>query len=237
MNEQREIIYNERNKIIDGADLRDSVFAMIKAVTNRAVEIYAAPDTEADEWDFTGLNEYLLPIFHKPAAVYDDTEKDSLTRENLQAFLFETAVKRYEERERQITPELMRKLERIIMMWAIDQKWMNHIDNMDQMRQGITLRAYAQRDPLIEYKFQGYEMFDEMSESIQLDTIRGLFNVHIAKQPEMAQVVKREEMSTNVDESAVKKPKRRDVSKVGRNDPCPCGSGKKFKQCCVNKAG
>jgi preprotein translocase subunit SecA len=123
------------------------------------------------------------------------------------------------------------------MMRVIDAKWMDHIDDMDRMRQGINLRAYAQRDPLTEYKFMGYDMFDEMSQNIQLDTVRGLFNVSIVteNQPQMAQAVKKEEMFTNTDDSQVKKPAKRTEGKVGRNDPCPCGSGRKFKQCCINK--
>ncbi|MCL2708963.1 MAG: preprotein translocase subunit SecA, partial [Defluviitaleaceae bacterium] len=236
MNEQREIIYGERNKVIAGADLRESILTMIKAVLGRAVDLYAGTSDFPEEWDLKGLNENLVLIYHRPAADYAGAELEKLTKESLKDELFNKAVALYEDREREFSPERMRDLERIIMMRVIDQKWMDHIDDMDQMRQGISLRAYAQRDPLVEYKFMGYEMFEEMSANIQLDTVRGLFNVQLAKQPEMQAVIKKEEMFTNTDETATKKPAVRKSAKVGRNDPCPCGSGKKYKQCCLLKS-
>jgi preprotein translocase subunit SecA len=237
MNEQREIIYGERNKVIEGADLRDSIMVMVKAVMNRAVDLYAGTSDSPDERDFNGLNENLMLIFHKPAVVLTSEEKENMTRDALKERLVDAAVALYEEREAHMTPVRTREVERVIMMRVIDQKWMDHIDDMDRMRQGINLRAYAQRDPLIEYKFMGYEMFDEMSQNIQLDTVRGMFNVTLVseQQPQMQQAVKKEELFTNMDESQTKKPVKRADDKVGRNDPCPCGSGRKFKQCCINK--
>jgi len=239
MNEQREIIYGERNKVIAGADLRDNILNMIKAVTGRAVDRFTAESDIPEEWDIHGLNENLITIYHRPAVELERNELETITKDKLKERLYNDAVKLYEKREAEIIPERMRELERIIMMRVIDQKWMDHIDEMDQMRQGISLRSYAQRDPLVEYKFLGFDMFDAMSENIQMETVRGLFNVTVVteQQPQMQQTVKMDEISTNSSETAaqVKKPKRRVEEKTGRNDPCPCGSGKKYKQCCINK--
>jgi len=241
MNEQREVIYTERDKIIAGADLRENVMTMIKGVTSRAVDQFTAESEDPSEWDIQGINENLMVLYHKPAIDVDKfrTELDDITKEEIKNRLFETAEQIYEKKENEITPERMREIERVIMMQSVDRRWMDHIDEMDQMRQGIGLRSFAQRDPLVEYKFISYDMFEEMSNGIQLDTVRGLFNVKIAeeRQPEMQQIVKKEDMSTNTSEgtAAAKKPTRRVEDKIGRNDPCPCGSGKKFKQCCVNK--
>ncbi|MCL2603429.1 MAG: preprotein translocase subunit SecA [Defluviitaleaceae bacterium] len=238
MNEQREIIYGERNKVIGGADLRENIMNMINAVITRAVDNYAGGDLEPEEWDLKGLSDNLMILFHKPVAQYSSLEMEDLTKEKIKDDLIEAAVKLYEEREAKFTPERMREVERVIMMQVIDRRWMDHIDEMDQMRQGISLRSYAQRDPLVEYKFLGYEMFEEMSNNIQLDTVRAMFNIQITneQQPEMKQAVKTEDLSTNSSETAaVKKSAKRAEGKVGRNDPCPCGSGKKYKQCCVNK--
>jgi preprotein translocase subunit SecA len=237
MNEQREIIYGERNKVIAGADLRDSIITMIKAVMGRAVDLYTGGSDIPSDWDFAGINDHLMLIFHRPVLRPTGDDLDRMTRDSLKEDLFEEAVKLYDKREAEFTPERTRQLERVIMMRVIDSKWMDHIDDMDRMRQGITLRAYAQRDPLVEYKFMGYEMFEEMSNNIQLDTVRGLYNVSIVteQQPKMEQAVKKEEMFTNTDDSSVKKPKQRATAKIGRNDPCPCGSGKKYKNCCLNK--
>jgi len=237
MNEQREIIYGERNKVIAGADLRESIMAMLRAVINRAVDLYTGQSELPEEWDVKGLNDNLVLIYHRPAAVLSPEDIEKITKAEFKERLFEKAAGIYESKEREVTPDRMRDLERIIMMRVIDQKWMDHIDDMDQMRQGISLRSYAQRDPLVEYKFMGYDMFEEMSNNIQLDTVRGLFNVSLVsqQQPVMQQAVNKEELMTNKDESAIKKPVRRASDKIGRNDPCPCGSGKKFKQCCIDK--
>jgi preprotein translocase subunit SecA len=237
MNEQREIIYGERNKVIAGADLRENVLAMLKAVINRAADIYTANSELPEEWDIPSLNDNLMLIFHRPAAgLTPETMKD-LTRDEFKEQLFKQAVELYEMREEAATPERMREIERVIMMNVIDRKWEDHIDNMDQMRQGIFLRAYAQRDPLVEYKHLGFDMFQEMSDNIQRETIIGLYNVPLAvqQQPKMEEAVKREELITNKEEGGVKKPKKREGAKIGRNDPCPCGSGKKYKNCCLNK--
>ena len=241
MNEQREIIYNQRNRVINGEDLSEQVLKMIKAVVTRAVDagITDGQAQSPEEWDFKAINESMLPIIHKPVEVPSQEDLDTITKEKLVDDIYEIAVGIYNKREKDIVPERMREIERIVLMRSIDKRWMDHIDEMDQMRQGISLRSYAQRDPLVEYKHLSFDMFDEMGNNIQRDTVLGLFNVALTeeRQPEMQQAVKKEEMftSSGAKENTVKKPQRRAENKVGRNDPCPCGSGKKFKQCCVNK--
>jgi len=237
MNEQREVIYGERNKVLAGADLRDSIMTMLKSVIDRAVDTYAGDADMPEDWDIANLNEHLVLIFHKPAVILSNEDKESLTKAELKERLYNDAVAIYEKREQEFGPEIMRQAERALMLRVVDQKWMDHIDDMDQMRQSITLRAYAQRDPLVEYKFLGYDMFESMSNNIQMDTVRALFNVQVPKEQEMVQVVKKDEMYTNKDDSAIKQPVRRAEAKVGRNDSCPCGSGKKYKQCCMRKVG
>ncbi|MDR3238896.1 MAG: SEC-C domain-containing protein, partial [Clostridiales bacterium] len=227
MNEQREIIYDERMKVLDGADLRDNVLSMLKSVLDRAVDLYTADHEHADEWDLIGLNENLMLIYHKPIVILSPEE--DITRETVKENLYQEALKIYEEREIKATPDRMREMERNILLRVIDLKWMDHIDDMDQMRQGISLRAYAQRDPLVEYKFISYDMFEELSANIQLDTVRILFNVPLAAPQEREQVAK--ETSTNLDDSAVKEPVKKKNAKIGRNDLCPCGSGLKYKMC------
>ena len=239
MNEQREIIYGERNKVIEGADLRSNIVNMIRGVINRTVEEHTSEGDIPEEWDITALNKDLLPLFHEDALKITDSEMNTITKEQVKEKLIAQATERYEKKEAEVQAERMRDIERVVMMKAIDRRWMDHIDEMDQMRQSITLRSYAQRDPLVEYKFLGFDMFEEMSNNIQLDTVRGLFNVAIVseQQPQMEQTVDMNQISTNSSETAaaVKKPTRRTEAKVGRNDQCPCGSGKKFKQCCISK--
>ena len=229
MNEQREIIYEERRKVLDGENLRDSIINMIRSVIGRSIELYTRESEFPEEWDIANLNEYLLPIFHKSSVILSEDDKQSLKKEDLLERLFNEAKSIYEAKENEFGQEQMREIERIVTLKIVDRHWMDHIDNMEQMRQGISLRAYAQRDPLVEYKFLSYDMFEDMSDNIQLDTIRGLFNVRIETPPEREQVAK--ETSTNI-EASEKKPIQRKSAKIGRNDPCPCGSGKKYKQCC-----
>jgi len=238
MNEQREIIYSQRDKVIAGEDLRDKIMDMIKDVIDRAVEEFTGENDTPEDWDLAGLNENLMILFHKPALNISREALDSITKAQIKEQLYESAVAIYEKKEAEITPQRMREIERIIMMQCVDRRWMDHIDDMDQMRQGIGLRSFAQRDPLIEYKFISYDMFEEMSNGIQLDTVRGLFNVKIAEEQklEMQQIVKKEDMSTNSSEGATaKKPTRRMEEKIGPNSLCPCGSGNKYKRCCGNR--
>ena len=230
MNEQREIIYRERKRVLYGENLRSSIISMIHSIVERTAERYLI-NPETGEWNVNEFYEQLLKVI--PLAVSDfPNDPASLGKEGFVEKIGDLAEKLYEAKEEEIgSEENMRELERVIMLKVIDQKWMDHIDDMDQMRQGIGLHAIAQRDPLMEYKFAGYEMFDELSENIQEYTVRTLYRVRLVAQ----QVERQEEerpMFTNKDDSLQKKPEVRKDAKVGRNDPCPCGSGKKYKQCC-----
>ncbi len=230
MNDQREIIYGERLKVLKGADLKENILNMIKGVIERAVKTYSGEAEYPEDWDILGLNEFLMPIYHKLAVILTEEDKQTLTKEILVERLYNEAKEIYDAKEIEFEPERMREIERVVTLRVIDQKWMDHIDDMDQMRQGISLRAYAQKDPLLEYKFLSYDMFDELGNNIQLDTVRSMFNVRIQAPVEREPVA--QEMSTNMDQSLEKTPSKRKDAKVGRNDQCPCGSGKKFKQCC-----
>ncbi len=239
MNEQREIIYRERKRVLYGENLRDSIISMIHAIVDRAVDAHMGEDQLPEEWDMNAFSETLSAVIPVGKINIKDDAMQQMTKEKLAESLKKLAVQMYEMKEKEISQgqpegeERMRELERVVMLRVIDQKWMDHIDDMDRMRQGIGLHAYAQRDPLTEYKFASYDMFDEMSEHIQEDTLKILYRVRIQTE------VKREEpkqMFTNKDESLVKQPKTRSEEKVGRNDPCPCGSGKKYKQCCGRNA-
>jgi len=235
MNEQREIIYAERDKVIAGADLKENIMNMIKSIMERTVDRFTGESEVPEDWDLQGINEMLMILFHKPVLEYSKAELDEVTKQQIKDTLFEKAAAVYEKKEAEITSERMREIERILMMQSVDRRWMDHIDEMDQMRQGIGLRSFAQRDPLVEYKFLSYDMFESMSNGIQWDTVRGLFNVKVAeeRQPQMEQIVKKEDMSTNSSETAAaKKTVRRVEDKVGPNSPCPCGSGNKYKRCC-----
>lgn len=229
MNEQREIIYAERRRVLDGESMRDSIYKMIADVVENAVDTFIGDDQEPEEWDLSGLNETLLPVI--PFEPITAERLDVKNREELKHALKQEGTKLYEAKEAEFpNPEMIRELERVFLLKVIDRKWMNHIDDMEQLRQGIGLQAYGQRDPLVEYKMSGYEMFEAMTASIQEDTVRLLMHVKIeekAEREEVAQVT-----GTNKDDSLGKKPVQRAAQKVYPNDPCPCGSGKKYKQCC-----
>ncbi|MBR1445185.1 MAG: preprotein translocase subunit SecA, partial [Firmicutes bacterium] len=229
-NEQREIIYAERKEVLMGADLKDKIYGMIRSVIERTVDTYCKEDSFPEEWDIAGLNEALMNLAHIKKVELSDDDKENLTKDKLIERLYDEAAALYAEKEEEIGTEELRELERVILLRVVDSKWMDHIDDMDQMRQGISLRAYAQKDPIVEYKFVSYDMFDELSENIQKDTVRSLFSLRAAVQMEREQVAK--VTSTNKDDSVANTPKKRKEPKVGRNDPCPCGSGKKYKNCC-----
>lgn len=243
MNEQRETIYNERRRVLFGENLRDSVINMMKNIIDNAVEKSIGSSTYPEEWDIKSLNEYLLPIMPVAPVKLSDEDLKSITKEKLSERIFENAKELYEAKEKEInataeegeTEERMRGLERYIMLRVIDQKWMDHIDDMDQMRQGIGLHAYAQRDPLIEYKYVSFDMFEELNMNIQIETIRALMHVRIVQKPVVLQEEERQTF-TNKDDTLKKEPKKNTDAKVGRNDPCPCGSGKKYKHCCGKNA-
>ena len=232
MNEQREIIYEERRRVLNGESMRDVIYKMITDITENCVDICIGDDTDFEEWDFNELNTLLLPTIHlKPLSVERvlKPKKNSLKQQ-----LKEEAVKLYEAKEAEFPePEAIREIERVILLKVIDRKWMDHIDDMDQLRQGAGLQAYAQKDPLVEYKMNGYEMFDDMTQNIREETVRLLLHVRIEQKVEREQVAK--VTGTNKDDTIQKGPVKRMEAKVYPNDPCPCGSGKKYKQCCGRK--
>ena len=228
-NEQREKIYEERRKVLDGESMRDTVYKMITDITDEAVDTCIGEDSNAENWDLVELNELLLPII--PMAPIKTPDVRGLSKNELKHRLKENAVKLYESKEAEFPEaEQLREIERVILLKVIDRKWMDHIDDMDQLRQGIGLQSYGQRDPVVEYKLTGFDMFNSMIDAIQEDTVRLLMHVKIEEKVEREQVAK--VTGTNKDDSVAKAPKKRDTKKVYPNDPCPCGSGKKYKNCC-----
>ena len=233
MNEQREIIYAERNRVLNGESMRNSVLKMITDFVESVVNCCINDDKDAKEWDYKEINELLLPTIPLAPVEYNDTIKN---KNELLHSLKEQAVKFYEDKEALFTePEQIREIERVVLLKVIDRKWMDHIDDMDQLRQGIGLQAYGQRDPLVEYKMIGYDMFGEMTRAIEVDTVRLLFHVNVEQKVEREQVAK--VTGTNKDDGpSVKGPVKRVEKKIYPNDPCPCGSGKKYKNCCGRQA-
>ncbi len=232
MNEQREIIYEERRRVLNGESMRDAIYKMITDIVENSVDTAINDDMDAEEWNFNELNSLLLPIVPiQPVALSRVTKK---TKNGLKHQLKEEAVKLYESKEAEFPePEAIREIERVILLKVIDRKWMDHIDDMEQLRQGVGLQAYGQRDPLVEYKMSGYEMFDAMTENIKEDTVRLLLHVKVEQKVEREEVAK--VTGTNKDDSLQKGPVKKEV-KIYPNDPCPCGSGKKYKQCCGRNA-
>lgn len=231
-NEQREIIYSDRRRVLDGENMRDSVMRMITDTIDDVVDTCIAEEADSEEWDLNELNRLFLQIIPRTPITKAFTK--GLTRGELKQKLKEDAVRMYAAKEAEFPDEQIRELERVILLRVIDEKWMNHIDDMEQLRQGIGLTAYGQRDPKIEYKNAAYDMFNEMTGSIQKDTVRLLFHVQLQQKVEREQVA--EVTGTNRDESLAKKPKQRKQKKIYPNDPCPCGSGLKYKQCHGRKA-
>ena len=232
-NDQREIIYKERMSVLNGDSMRDAIFKMIQEQVEKSVDTCISNEIPREEWNLNELNEILLPVIPIEPVTEKNIEDIKDVKE-LKQHLKEQAVLLYEAKETEF-PEIeqFRELERVVLLKVIDRKWMDHIDDMDQLRQGIGLQAYGQRDPLVEYKMAGFDMFDEMIAGIQEDTIRLLYHVQVEQKVEREQVAK--VTGTNKDESAAKAPKKREHAKVYPNDPCPCGSGKKYKQCCGRK--
>ena len=232
-NDQREIIYKERMSVLNGDSMRDAIFKMIQEQVEKSVDTCISNEIPREEWNLNELNEILLPVIPLEPVTEKNIEDIKDVKE-LKQHLKEQAVLLYEAKETEF-PEIeqFRELERVVLLKVIDRKWMDHIDDMDQLRQGIGLQAYGQRDPLVEYKMAGFDMLDEMIAGIQEDTIRLLYHVQVEQKVEREQVAK--VTGTNKDESAAKAPKKREHAKVYPNDPCPCGSGKKYKQCCGRK--
>ena len=276
MNEQRELIYAERERVLNGESMRKSVYEMIDADVERFVGAAIVDGTAPEEWDMQGFNDMYLPIFHtsgpveiagtQAAAAAQERVKaetarkqaeiarqkalnpdapvpqlivrnphlveasGSYTRADFHKDMLQYSHQLYEQKEAEFpAEEHLREVERVVLLRVIDRHWMNHIDDMDQLRQGIGLAAYGQKDPLVEYKMQGFEMFDDMIAGIQEDTVRTMFSIRIEQKVEREQVAK--PLATNKDDSLGKAPKKRDREKIYPNDPCPCGSGKKYKQC------
>lgn len=233
-NDQREIIYKERRRVLDGESMRDVIYKMINDVVENAVNTCIGDDQLPEDWDFGELNRLILPIIPMEPVVMDEEELKHARKEELMQKLKEKAAKLYEAKEAEFPEaEQIREVERVILLKVIDRKWMDHIDDMDQLRQGIGLQAYGQRDPVVEYKFSGYEMFDAMTDAITEDTVRALMHVQIEQKVEREEVAK--VTGTNKDETVAKGPVKREGRKVMPNDPCPCGSGKKYKFCCGRK--
>ena len=232
-NEQREIIYAERRKVLDGDNMRDVILKMVTDIVENAVEMSISDDQTPENWDLKELNSLLLPIVPlKPITLTDEMKK--MKKKELMHNLKEQAIKLYEAKEAEFPEsEQMREIERVILLKVIDNKWMAHIDDMDQLREGIGLQAYGQRDPVVEYKMSAYEMFEGMTAAIREDAVRILFHIRVEQKVEREPAAK--VTGTNKDDTSVKAPKKRDVQKIYPNDPCPCGSGKKYKQCCGRK--
>ncbi|MBQ7587412.1 MAG: preprotein translocase subunit SecA [Lachnospiraceae bacterium] len=231
-NEQREIIYAERRRVLDGESMRDVVFKMATDFVENTVDMCVGESNSWEDWDLPELNQHLRVTI--PVEEIKTPDIKGLKKEQLKHKLKEETVKLYEAKEAEFPmPEQLRELERVVLLKAIDRKWMDHIDDMDQLRQGIGLQAYGQRDPLVEYKMSGYDMFNAMTESIAEETVRVLFHIKIEQKVEREEVAK--VTGTNKDDSAVRAPRKRAENKIYPNDPCPCGSGKKYKQCCGRK--
>ena len=231
MNEQREIIYKERRQVLDGESMKDVILKMIRDIVSQVVDRTISDEQAPEDWDFTQLNIELRSIIPLTEYMPSADETKNMKKAALKETLTEMALQAYADKESEFPdPESMREAERVVQLKTIDRKWMDHIDDMDQLRQGIGLQAYAQRDPLNEYKMAGYDMFNEMMASIREDTVKMMFRVKVEKPEEREQVAK--VTGTNKDDSGVKAPVRRNAPKIQPNDPCPCGSGKKYKQCC-----
>jgi preprotein translocase subunit SecA len=226
MNQQREVIYQQRRSVLMGEDLKENISEMINRVVARTIDAFTGGSIYPEEWDLKSLVEQAHRLF-LPKFKLISEELAKMSEEEVRDFLLEKADSGYEEREKELGPENMRELERLVTLRVVDEKWMGHLDAMDQLRQGIGLRAYGQRDPLVEYKHEAYDMFNMMVEEIQEDIVRYVYHVSMVERPKERQDL----VENRADGGETKKQPRR-VEKVGRNDLCPCGSGKKYKKCC-----
>ena len=218
--------------MLDGENMRDSIYKMITDIVDNAVDRCLSDDVDSSEWNLEEFNSVLLPIIPLEPLTPEKVQKKK--KNEMKHILKEEAVKLYEAKEAEFPePEQLRELERVVLLKCIDSKWMDHIDDMEILRQGIGLVGYGQRDPVVEYKMSAYDMFNEMTNAIQEDTVRMLYHVHVEQKIEREQVAK--VTGTNKDDTSVRKPVQRKEEKVYPNDPCPCGSGKKYKQCCGRK--
>ena len=229
-NEQRDVIYAEREKVLNGDDLRPTIINFIQDIIENYVDANVPEDATAKDWDLSGLNGTLMSIIPLPKLQLTEEQFNSMTKNEFKQLLKEEAIKLYEQKEASFpNPEQLREVERVILLRVIDQKWMNHIDDMDIIRDGIGLQAYGQKDPLVEYKIQGYQMFGDMTRAIKEDTVRILYHIQVEQKVEREQQA--QVTGTNRDDTLAQAPKKRSIRKIYPNDPCPCGSGKKYKQC------
>ncbi|MGN0299340.1 MAG: preprotein translocase subunit SecA [Lachnospiraceae bacterium] len=231
MNEQREVIYEERRRVLDGEDMRNVIMQMTTRFIEGCVDMHIADDSSSKEWDLNALKHTLLPIIPLSEDLLTPEAVEKMKKSELKHVLKEKAFELYAEKETMFPDaEMMRELERVFLLKVIDNKWMSHIDDMEQLRQGIGLQSMGQKDPLVEYKMAGFDMFDAMTAAIQEDTLRLMYHARVEEKAEREQVA--QVTGTNKDDTTVKAPKKRAATKIYPNDPCPCGSGKKYKQCC-----
>ena len=229
-NEQRDIVYEERRKVLDGVNMRDVIIKYIQDIVDNAVDMSITEDSTPADWDMQGLNNLLLPVIPLSPLRLTQEQFNAMKKDELRQMLKSQAIKLYEEKEAEFPEaEQMREIERVILLRVIDNKWMSHIDDMTQLREGIGLVAFGQKDPLVEYKTEGYAMFEDMAASIKEETVRILYHIKVQQKIEREPAAKI--TGTNRDDTAKAAPKKREVRKIYPNDPCPCGSGKKFKQC------
>ncbi len=227
MNRQREIIYTERQKVLQGDNLREQIWGMLEAYVDDSIALYTAESSFAEEWDLGKLQDHLQPVF-LPKGSVDFTNTEELTREQIREDLLKVGETIYNMKEAEIGAERMREIERVVLLRVVDSKWIDHIDAMDQLKQGVGLRAVGNEDPVRAYQIEGFDMFNEMTKFIQEDMLKYLFHVTIETDTKREKVAK---ITGTGRQSArkIKKPQKREEPKVGRNEPCPCGSGKKYK--------
>jgi len=236
MNTQREIIYKQRSQVLDGEDLHESILKMMEDLIDSTVDLYLVDDDDKDNWNLVGLKDYFLGwLLTEEDLSFDEDELDDVTKEDIRNALKEKAGEIYQAKEEEYGSEIMRELERVILLKVVDTKWMAHIDDMEELKKGIGLRSYGQKNPVIEYRYEGFEMFDAMVDSIREDTVRMLLTVKVRKDalPEREQVAKPDAPNAGAGDGSFSDTVK--TRKIGDNDPCPCGSGKKYKKCCKNK--
>jgi len=232
MNQQREVIYEQRRQILMKGDLRENIIDMINRVVDRTMTMYAPPDVYCEDWDLPAMITY-AEEFYAPEGTLTVEKLQAMSREEMDEYLHKLAITHYEERENIMGPEIMRELESLVMLKVVDSQWMEHLDAMDMLREGVGLRAYGQRDPLVEYKFEAYDMFEAMKSAIQDDIVRYIYRVNLVSQPKVEDHLANASVNNpNGDSETEKKQPVHNKEEIGRNDPCPCGSGKKFKNCC-----
>ena len=237
MNTQREIIYKQRAQVLDGEDLHESILKMMEDLITSTVNSYLVDEDVKDEWNLVGLKDHFLGWLIGPEDLtFEDDDLASVTKEDIINALNAKAGELYQAKESEYGSDVMRELERVILLKVVDTKWMAHIDDMEELKKGIGLRSYGQKNPVIEYRYEGFEMFDAMVEAIREDTIRMLLTVRLQKNeaPEREQVAKPDAPNAGAGDGSFSEPAKA-KHKVGDNDPCPCGSGKKYKKCCKNK--